>query len=97
MTRRPFRDIWALKLAGPSAQPRIPNRKSSSVRLNIRRYSSKERPQGTTASYLKAIHVSSHQYARYLTPITQHLTPYTRITSRRELCCNRVRHAGGNL
>jgi len=37
-----------LKLAGPSAQPRTRPRRSASLRANIPRYSSNDRPHGTT-------------------------------------------------
>ena len=39
----------ALKLAGPSAQPRIRRAKSSSDSENMRLYSPRERPHGTTS------------------------------------------------
>jgi hypothetical protein len=39
----------ALKLAGLSPQPRMRPARSSSARANMRRYSSKERPQGITS------------------------------------------------
>src|SRR5947209_7409497 len=48
MTRSPRRVASALKLDGPSAQPRIRECKSASLIANMRRYSSKERPHGTT-------------------------------------------------
>src|ERR1044071_2436758 len=40
----------ALKLAGPSAHPRMDDSRSASVSANIRRYSSNDRPHGTTRS-----------------------------------------------
>src|SRR5262245_13210899 len=50
MMLAPRRVASALKLAGPSPQPRILRPRSASVRANIRRYSSNDRPQGTTCS-----------------------------------------------
>jgi hypothetical protein len=47
VTCQPSAVASALKLAGPSAQPRIARSRSSSVSANILRYSSKERPQET--------------------------------------------------
>src|SRR5919198_1531225 len=55
MTRLPFVNISALKLAGPSAHPRMVRSRSSSVKSNIRRYSSNDLPQGTASLYLNAI------------------------------------------
>src|SRR5262245_10669710 len=50
VTDHPAAVASALKLAGPSAHPRMRRRKSSEERSNIRRYSSNDRPHGTTPS-----------------------------------------------
>src|SRR5258708_21723975 len=50
MTLAPRRVASALKLAGPSAQPRMFPRRSPSLSANIRQYSSKDRPHGTICS-----------------------------------------------
>ena len=47
-TRQPRAVAWALKLAGPSPQPRIVPCRSCGERSNISRYSSNDRPHGAT-------------------------------------------------
>ena len=49
----------ALKLAGPSPQPRIVPARSASDKANMRRYSSKDRPHGTMPSRVNMFGVES--------------------------------------
>lgn len=57
-----------LKLAGPSAQPRILNWRSASLNANMRRYSSNDRPHGFTSSSVNGISpsLSAHRGFRFL-------------------------------
>lgn len=59
ITRRERRVAYALKPAGPSAQPSMLDRRSSSVSANIRLYSSNDLPQGTTLSKVNPIRRSA--------------------------------------
>ena len=63
MTERPWAFISALKLAGPSAQPKIRPHRSPSERSNIAPYSDKVRPQGITRSMekgMRGLRINSH-------------------------------------
>src|SRR5687767_4098250 len=85
MTRRPSAVISALKLAGPSPQPRIARPQSAADRLNISSYSSRERPHGTMLFNLTTnrssvrralLGVARGQDPRLVGQVDVHLSPF---------------------